>query len=140
MRFFTDRDLGKRFPHALRDVGLDAESHFDRYGEEGVPDDRWISEVTADGLILTHDNRIRYRSTERAVFLAAYARCFVFATRRPTPFAHMRALMLAWDVVIQFIGERPAPFMYGLSSVGRLVPYIQSSPSALLSDTSPEAK
>ncbi len=128
MPFFTDRDLGKRFPHALQDVGIETQSHFDRYGEEGVPDDRWISEVTADGfVILTHDNRIRYRATERAVFLGAHARCFVFSTRRPTPFAHCRALMLAWDSVTVIILETQAPVMYGLSSQGRLVPYIESS-------------
>ena len=97
MKFFLDRDLGKRLGRALREVSVEVQLHTERYpGIGDTPDEDWIPEVTADGyIILTHDQRIRYRKPARDAFEAAGARVFVFVTKRPTPFVHLRALMIA---------------------------------------------
>jgi hypothetical protein len=63
--YFTDRDLGKRFPEILRTAGLSVERHADHFGET-TPDETWLAEVGRRGWIaLTHDQRIRYKPNER---------------------------------------------------------------------------
>ena len=126
MKFFTDRDLGKRLGRALREVDVEVEMHFERYpGSGNVKDEIWIPEVTADGfVILTHDKHIRRRRAEREAFERAGARVVVFATKSPTPFVHLRALMVAWERITTAEAIHPAPFMFGLQADGRLNQYI----------------
>ena len=42
--FFTDRDLGRQFPAALRQAGLQIELHDDHFGPETL-DEEWIGEI-----------------------------------------------------------------------------------------------
>lgn len=60
VKFFLDRDLGKRLGRALREVGVEVQLHTERYpGIGDIPDEEWIPAVAADGyVILTHDQRI----------------------------------------------------------------------------------
>jgi PIN like domain len=63
--FFTDRDLGKRFPVILREAGLTVQRHDDHFEPE-TPDEVWLAAVGARGWIaLTHNRRIRYKPNER---------------------------------------------------------------------------
>ena len=63
--FFTDRDLGKRFPEILREASLTVQCHGDHFEPE-TPDEVWLAAVGARGWIaLTHDERIRYKPNER---------------------------------------------------------------------------
>ncbi len=63
--FFTDRDLGKRFPEILREAGLTVHRHGDHFEPE-TPDEVWLAAVGAHGWIaLTHNRRIRYTPNER---------------------------------------------------------------------------
>ncbi|MBK6333984.1 MAG: hypothetical protein IPF45_10885 [Thermomonas sp.] len=48
--FFTDRDLGKKFPGILRNAGLVVERHADHF-EQDCPDPDWLSEVGRRGWI-----------------------------------------------------------------------------------------
>lgn len=132
MRLFTDRDLGLRFGRALIQLGQDVQLHSDRYPKRGdVSDDEWIADVTRDGyVILTHDARIRTRPSERSVFEAAGARVFVFATKKPTPFVHMRALMIAWQRVQDEVAAMPPPFMFGIDGDGVMNQYVPVDPNA----------
>lgn len=132
MRLFTDRDLGLRFGRALIELGRDVQLHSDRYPDRGdVPDAVWIPEVTRDGyVILTHDARIRTRPTERSVFEAASARVFVFATKSPTPFVHMRAVMIAWERIEDEVATMRPPFMFGIDADGVMNQYVPVDPDA----------
>lgn len=68
--FFTDRNLGKRFPQLLRDAGLAVEHH-DAHFAPATPDVEWIQEVAARGWIaISHDERIRYKADERSAVVA----------------------------------------------------------------------
>ena len=63
--YFTDRDLGKRFPDILRSSGLTVEAHGDHFAPD-TPDEAWLEAVGKRGWIaLTHDRRIRYKPNER---------------------------------------------------------------------------
>ncbi len=63
--YFTDRDLGKRFPDILESGGLKVERHADHFAPD-TPDEVWLEEIGKRGWIaLTHDRRIRYKPNER---------------------------------------------------------------------------
>jgi hypothetical protein len=62
--FFTDRDLGKRFPETLVAAGLAVERHDDLFPPD-CPDEQWLTYVGASGRIaITHNARIRYMPNE----------------------------------------------------------------------------
>lgn len=63
-RFFTDRDLGRRFPSSLRSAGFEVEAHDDVFAHD-VVDEEWLAYVGRSGRIgITHDGRIRYKPNE----------------------------------------------------------------------------
>lgn len=67
--FFTDRDLGKQFPEALRQAGLTVHGAHEHFAHD-TPDTVWIAEVSRRGWIaLTRDQRIRYKPNELAAVL-----------------------------------------------------------------------
>jgi len=47
--FFTDRDLGKRFPAILASAGLDVERHHDLFPPDGS-DEQWLEYVGTQGV------------------------------------------------------------------------------------------
>ena len=64
--YFTDRDLGKRFPEILTAAGLTVERHHDLFPPDG-PDEQWLEHCGRNGRIaLTHNERIRYTPNELA--------------------------------------------------------------------------
>jgi hypothetical protein len=63
--YFTDRDLGNRFPEILRSAGLTVEQHKDHFAPD-ESDEVWLAAIGTRGWIaLTHDRRIRYKANER---------------------------------------------------------------------------
>lgn len=64
--FFTDRDLGKRFPEILAGAGIRVERHADHFAHD-CPDETWREEVSQRRWVaVTHDGRIRYKPNELA--------------------------------------------------------------------------
>jgi len=64
--YFTDRDLGKRFPEILTTSGLTVERHHDLFPPAG-PDEQWLEHCGRNGRVaLTHNERIRYTPNELA--------------------------------------------------------------------------
>jgi predicted nuclease of predicted toxin-antitoxin system len=62
--FFTDRDLGTRFPDILRNAGLSVERHRDHFLPNAA-DEQWLELVgTKKWIAVTHDARIRYKPNE----------------------------------------------------------------------------
>jgi hypothetical protein len=87
--FFVDRSLGLRIvPEALRALGLTVHTMAEVYpgGEdEGVADDRWISEVDASGWVaLTKDERIFRNSSEQEALVRSGLRVFAIANQHLT--------------------------------------------------------
>jgi hypothetical protein len=67
--FFTDRDLGKRFPQILRVAGFTVEQHAEHF-EHDCPDEAWLEAIGRQGWIaITHDGRIRYKPNELAAVM-----------------------------------------------------------------------
>ena len=64
--WFTDRDLGKRFPEILTAAGLTLERHHDVFPPAGS-DEQWLEHCGRNGRIaITHNERIRYTPNELA--------------------------------------------------------------------------
>lgn len=58
--FFTDRDLGKIVPGALREGGLSVERYCDHFQEANVPDEEWLSFIARRGWVgISHDSNIK---------------------------------------------------------------------------------
>jgi len=64
--WFTDRDLGKRFPEILAAAGQTVERHQDLFPPDGS-DEQWLEHCGRNGRIgVTHNERIRYTPNELA--------------------------------------------------------------------------
>ena len=62
--WFTDRDLGKRFPEILTAAGLTVEQHHDLFPPNGS-DEQWLEHCGRNSRIaLSHNERIRYTPNE----------------------------------------------------------------------------
>lgn len=64
--WFTDRDLGKRFPEILTSAGLTVERHQDLFPPDGS-DEQWLEHCGRNGRIaLSRNERIRYTPNQLA--------------------------------------------------------------------------
>lgn len=62
--FFTDRDLGNRFPDILVSAGLRVERHRDHFPPD-CADETWLRAIGEHSWVaITHDRRIRYKTNE----------------------------------------------------------------------------
>src|SRR5262245_5667367 len=78
--FFLDRNLGtKQVANALRQAGAVVEIHNDHF-PPGAEDAEWLPEVGEKGwIVLTKDDRIRYRTPERTALMKARVALFALA-------------------------------------------------------------
>lgn len=108
--FFTDRDLGKQFPAILRTAGILVEAHGEHFAPD-APDDEWLPEVGRRGwVVLTHDQRIRYKSNERDAVMSNGVAMFVLIGTIPHPeLAH--AFVAAHGRVAAFLERHRPPFI-----------------------------
>lgn len=108
--FFTDRDLGKRFPDALASAGLAVERHQDLFPPDGT-DEAWLEYAGSNARIaLTHNERIRYTPNELAAVVRHSVQLLVIVGKVPLP-------LLAENFVItlprieSFIAAHQPPFI-----------------------------
>lgn len=108
--YFTDRDLGKRFPEILRSAGLTVERHADHFDEQ-TPDDAWLEVVGKRGWIaLTHDRRIRYKPNELNAVMQHGVALLVIVGKAPFPDL-ARAFVTSLPVVEGFLYRHRPPFI-----------------------------
>jgi hypothetical protein len=83
--YFTDRDLGKKFPQILIDAGLAVERHGDLFPPDG-PDEQWLEYCGRNGRIaITHNQRIRYTPNELAAIVRYRVALLVVIGHAPFP-------------------------------------------------------
>lgn len=108
--FFTDRDLGHRFPHALAEAGLRVERHDAHFGPT-TPDEEWLSLAGRRGwYVVTRDRRIRYRSAELGALWSAGVGLFLLigkATHRDLADNFIRTA----PRIHEFVRSQPRPFI-----------------------------
>lgn len=108
--FFTDRDLGKRFPAILAAAGRTVERHDERFAPD-VTDEEWLEYVGRnDRVAITHDQRIRYKPNEREAVLRHRVRLLVVVGKAPLPdLAH--GFVRTLSRIEAFLESHEAPFI-----------------------------
>ena len=108
--FFTDRDLGKRFPAFLINAGLSVVPHHTLFRHD-TPDEVWLADVGSRGwYALTHDRRIRYKQDELDSVLANGVGLFVLVGN--TTFPRLAENFLATQTsIFRFIECNERPFI-----------------------------
>ena len=108
--YFTDRDLGKRFPEILEADGLTVERHQDHFAP-ATADEVWLEAVGKRGWVaLTHDRRIRYKPNERDAVMRHGVGLLVIVGA--APFADLaRAFVATLPRVERFLAQHKPPFI-----------------------------
>src|SRR6266446_8841705 len=110
--FFIDRSRGRKIvAQALRDVGAIVEIHDDHFPPD-AKDEVWLTEVGRRGwVVLTKDDRIRYRITERTAFASAKVKAFVLTSTQLQGSEMAEAFVIALPRIKRLIAKYPAPFL-----------------------------
>jgi hypothetical protein len=125
--FFIDRSLGKSIAEGLRAEGLTVHTMASVYGEQKgqeLDDEVWLRDAGKnDWVVLTKDDAIRRRPSERDALADAGVRVFCLTNR------HLRgAEQLARFVDNRFRimqrAQKPGPYIYGVyeGRLGKLWP------------------
>lgn len=109
--FFTDRDLGKAAPSALRDAGLSVVPYHERFESPTEPDTVWLKVVGDESWVaLTHNKHIRYHSAETKALMESGARVLVLVGKR-IPVDLARNLIQGMPSVRRFLRKHLGPFI-----------------------------
>jgi hypothetical protein len=82
-------------------------------------DEEWLREVGQRGwIVLTRDDRIRYRLHERTALLQAGVRAFVLARRSLSGPAMAEAFVQALPAMRRFVERYQAPFIARVTQTG----------------------
>lgn len=108
--YFTDRDLGNRFPEILKSAGVTVEQHKDHFASN-APDEEWLAGVSAHGWIaLTRDRRIRYKPNELGAVIRHEVALLVIIGAAPHPDL-ARAFVATLPRVERFLARHEPPFI-----------------------------
>ena len=108
--FFTDRDLGKKFPEILRVAGLTVERHMDHFRHD-ASDEEWLREIGRRRWIaLTHDGRIRYKPNELATVMQHGVALLVVVGHAPYP-ELAQAFVATTPRILNFIERHEPPYI-----------------------------
>lgn len=135
--YFTDRDLGKQFPLRLREAGLDVQRHADHF-DPATPDEVWLPEAGRRGwIVLTHDERIRYKPNELAAVMRHRVALLVVQGQAPFPqlaqwfvqtLPRVEAFVAAHEPPYIAKVQRPTPKNLAVrpDAPGRVVPWVSA--------------
>ncbi|MGQ0655020.1 MAG: hypothetical protein ACT4P4_22595 [Betaproteobacteria bacterium] len=108
--YFTDRDLGKRFPEVLTAGGLAVQRHADHFAHD-TDDEVWLETVGQSGWVtITHDTRIRYKPNELAAVARHKVRLIVIIGAAPFPELAKHFVDTA-PKIENYIAATPAPWI-----------------------------
>ena len=119
--FFIDRSLGRKIvAQALRQVGETVEIHDDHFAPD-AKDEVWLVEVgSRDWIVLTKDDRIRYRVTERTALASARVRAFVLTSTQLQGSEMAAAFVKALPRIKRLIASRAPPLLGRVSRNGKV--------------------
>lgn len=119
--FFLDKSVGAvTLARALRDRGVRVDPHREHF-PPGTPDERWLRTVGAYGwIVVTRDQRIRYRKVEQQALLEASVRAFVFTGGSATGEQTAEAVVRALPKILEIVRSERPPFIYAISKSGIL--------------------
>ena len=108
--FFTDRDLGLRFPAALTEAGLIVHRHDDHFTQD-CRDEEWLTVVGQRGWVaITFDQRIRYKPNELSAVIDASVTLLVLVGRAKFPEQALSFIKTA-PVILAFLDRHVPPLI-----------------------------
>jgi len=112
--YFTDRNLGKAFPQALRDAGLAVERFDDHFGPSTADED-WLETIGKKRWVaLSRDRKIRYKPNERdAVMRHGVALLLLGGNASHAELA--RNVIATRDRIEAFLARQEPPFIAKVS-------------------------
>jgi hypothetical protein len=119
--FFIDRSLGiEPLRSALVSAGLTVEIHDDHFPRD--EEDRvWLSLVGEKRwVVLTKDQRLRYRPLELAALRASQARVFVFTAGNLRGQEIVSIFLKALGAIFKILNSRSGPFIARISQSSRI--------------------
>jgi len=119
--FFIDRSLGRKIvAQALREVGEIIQIHDDHFAPDAKDED-WLAEVGKRGwIVLTKDDRIRYRVTERSALTSAKVGAFVLTSTQLQGTEMAAAFVKALPRIKRLIANHTPPFIGRVSRNGKV--------------------
>ena len=104
----------------LRQSGVKVEIHDDHFPQD-APDEHWIAEVGKKGwLVLTKDDRIRYRPAALEAYRRHKVRVFIFGSGEMKAQDMADAFVKALPKIFRFAVRKAAPFFARISRSGRV--------------------
>jgi predicted nuclease of predicted toxin-antitoxin system len=120
--FFVDRSLGSRVvPEALRQAGEVVEIHDDHFPADARDAD-WLSAVGNRGwIVLTKDERIRYRMIEQHAMMRASVAAFILTAGGVTGAEMAQIFIRALPKIRRFVKKYQRPFIASVTRSGAVV-------------------
>jgi hypothetical protein len=111
--FFVDRSLGKiDVPETLRAAGYQCERHDDHW-DQTTEDSVWLAGIsTRKWVVLTKDERIRYRPLELQALSSARLRTFIVICGNVRGAETAKILLAAMPRILAVLRRRRGPFIY----------------------------
>jgi predicted nuclease of predicted toxin-antitoxin system len=119
--FFIDRSLGVDPVRAeLINAGLNVEIHDDHFARD-EEDRTWLRTVGERGwVVLTKDQRLRYRPLEIAALRASKTRVFVLTAGNLRGIEIATVFLAALPRICRVLHSRPGPFVARVSQSGHV--------------------
>ncbi|MBM3214900.1 hypothetical protein FJZ36_08300 [Candidatus Poribacteria bacterium] len=125
MRFFIDEDLGKPLADGMKGFGENVTHLLDEY-PAGTADVAWLQDVGQRGwLIVTRDERIRYRPAERATLTRCRVGAFFLGGKNLTHCQLVQQLVRNWPRMKELAANTQKPFAYRVPPSGTRIELIQ---------------
>ena len=117
--FFLDRSIGKlKVATALRQAGAQVAVHDDHF-QPDTRDEDWLTEAGQEGwVVLTKDQRIRYRTIEREALMQAGVRAFVLTAGNIDGTEMAEIFVKALPKIRRFAAKYSPPFIATVSRSG----------------------
>jgi hypothetical protein len=95
----------------MRAAGLDVKVLKEEF-KAGVLDEDWLPIAIANGwILLTKDDRWRFRPAEKEILMRAHARVFVFVSKVARAVEIVETIMACLGKIAKVIESEPAPFV-----------------------------
>jgi hypothetical protein len=119
--FFLDRNLGSHIiVNALRQENVRVEIHDDHFLPDAHDED-WLTRAgQEEWVVLTKDDKIRYRPNERNALIQAGVRTFVIIAKNRSHPAVATMLVHALPQIYEFLENHPAPFIAKITGEGKV--------------------
>lgn len=119
--YFIDRSLGcVHLPEAFRKAGIKFIVHDDHFPAD-AKDEEWLSKAGECGwIVLTKDDKIRYRPLERMALMGAGVAAFIFSARNIKGSETAALFIQCRTEVEKFLKKTKRPFIARITRAGEV--------------------